>query len=293
MAAGLLSRVPLDAGNSYGVHPFHPFDSRWFYGDAVFILEPWLWLLLGVPVAWNARRPRTRVAVALLLVALVAGMAAVGVVKGGTAAALVAGAALIAVLTYPLTARARVTAAVTALAAFEALSFVLAGAARQTAQAELRGRVRGDIVDIVLNPNPADPLCWMAIAVERDEGARAFALHTGTLSLAPSWHRPSGCASHRFTAGPHAAASARASWNAPLWQPLDRLRALAHDDCWTRAWLQFGRAPAFQGHHIVDLRFAQGERDNFTAMRVPGPRGACPANLTAWAMPRADLLAHK
>jgi inner membrane protein len=24
-----------------------PFDGRWFYGDAVFIIDPWVWLLLG------------------------------------------------------------------------------------------------------------------------------------------------------------------------------------------------------------------------------------------------------
>ena len=42
ISAALLSHELLDAGNSYGVHPFFPFDSRWYYGDAVFILEPWL-----------------------------------------------------------------------------------------------------------------------------------------------------------------------------------------------------------------------------------------------------------
>jgi inner membrane protein len=290
MGAGLLSHVPLDAANSYGVHPFAPFDARWFYGDAVFILEPWLWLLLGIPIAWSARRRLTRAAIALILVGLVAGMAAVGVLAGGTAAALSAGAVVIAALTYRLTVPARAQVALAGVVAFEILSFVLAGRARETAQEELRAHVHGDVVDIVLNPNPADPLCWMAIAVEKDEGAGAFALHTGTLSLAPSWHQPSGCASHRFTAGPDAAAGARASWNAPLWQPLARLRALAQDDCWTRAWLQFGRAPAFQGDRLVDLRFAQGARDNFTAMHVPGPRETCPAHVTGWAMPRADLL---
>jgi inner membrane protein len=34
-----------------------PLDWRWFYGDAVFIIDPWLWLVLGVGV-WAARRTR-------------------------------------------------------------------------------------------------------------------------------------------------------------------------------------------------------------------------------------------
>jgi len=32
-----------------------PFSNRWFYGDAVFIVDPWLWLILGVGI-WLARR---------------------------------------------------------------------------------------------------------------------------------------------------------------------------------------------------------------------------------------------
>jgi inner membrane protein len=35
-----------------------PFDWRWFYGDAVFIVDPWLWLALGAGI-WVARRYRT------------------------------------------------------------------------------------------------------------------------------------------------------------------------------------------------------------------------------------------
>jgi inner membrane protein len=37
----------LDSLNNYGVRPLLPFDNRWFYGDLVFIADPWLWLLLG------------------------------------------------------------------------------------------------------------------------------------------------------------------------------------------------------------------------------------------------------
>ncbi len=65
IAVALASHVLLDSLNSYGVHPFHPFDSRWFYGDAVFIFEPSLWSLLGIAVAWGARNRAGRLAAAL------------------------------------------------------------------------------------------------------------------------------------------------------------------------------------------------------------------------------------
>jgi inner membrane protein len=52
---GVLSHVTLDLLNTYGVRLLLPFDHRWFYGDAVFIIDPWLWLALGAGV-WLARR---------------------------------------------------------------------------------------------------------------------------------------------------------------------------------------------------------------------------------------------
>lgn len=52
---GVFSHVFLDFLNNYGVRLLAPVDWRWFYGDAVFIIDPWLWLLLGIGV-WISRR---------------------------------------------------------------------------------------------------------------------------------------------------------------------------------------------------------------------------------------------
>jgi inner membrane protein len=37
----------LDLMNNYGLRPFLPWDGRWFYGDILFIADPWIWLTLG------------------------------------------------------------------------------------------------------------------------------------------------------------------------------------------------------------------------------------------------------
>ena len=49
----------LDWLNTYGVRLLMPFDRQWFYGDTLFIVDPWLWLLLaaGVVVGRSARAP--------------------------------------------------------------------------------------------------------------------------------------------------------------------------------------------------------------------------------------------
>lgn len=44
---GVLSHPTLDWLNNYGLRWLMPFDGRWFYGDALFIIDPWVWLLLG------------------------------------------------------------------------------------------------------------------------------------------------------------------------------------------------------------------------------------------------------
>jgi inner membrane protein len=42
-----VSHPLLDWTNSYGVRPLLPWDGRWFYGDLLFIVDPWVWLVLG------------------------------------------------------------------------------------------------------------------------------------------------------------------------------------------------------------------------------------------------------
>jgi inner membrane protein len=54
---GVLSHVLLDYLNNYGIRLLAPLDWRWFYGDAVFIVDLFLWIALGTGI-WLARRRR-------------------------------------------------------------------------------------------------------------------------------------------------------------------------------------------------------------------------------------------
>ena len=47
---GVWTHPILDWLNTYGVRLLMPFDGRWFYGDALFIIDPWVWLLAGAVV---------------------------------------------------------------------------------------------------------------------------------------------------------------------------------------------------------------------------------------------------
>jgi inner membrane protein len=52
---GVLSHVFLDYLNNYGVRLLMPFSNRWFYGDTLFIIDPWLWLLFAAAVIAGRR----------------------------------------------------------------------------------------------------------------------------------------------------------------------------------------------------------------------------------------------
>jgi inner membrane protein len=74
---GTMSHPLLDWLNTYGIRLLMPFSGEWFYGDAVFIVDPWLWLMLAAAlVPWRRTPGRVRlfgsVAVAYVLAMIVA-----------------------------------------------------------------------------------------------------------------------------------------------------------------------------------------------------------------------------
>lgn len=51
---GLYSHIVMDLLNSYGLRILMPFSGRWFYGDALYIIDPWMWLVLGAGVIFSS-----------------------------------------------------------------------------------------------------------------------------------------------------------------------------------------------------------------------------------------------
>ncbi len=47
---GVWSHPLLDWLNTYGIRLLMPFNDTWFYGDTLFIVDPWFWLLAGAGV---------------------------------------------------------------------------------------------------------------------------------------------------------------------------------------------------------------------------------------------------
>jgi inner membrane protein len=279
IAIALASHLVLDSWNSYGVHPFWPLTARWYYGDAVYILEPWLWLLLGVAAVLNTVNVPGRLLFGVALVGLVIVGASLQVIPVAALVALLVSAAALGASLRRREPRRRSAVALTLALAFVAGLFALREVARGEVLAAMEPAVRPRLVDVVLSPGAANPLCWSALTIARDGTREQYVMTRATAAVL----LPSGCGPRRTGA---------VEWDAPRTQSLAALRARFRADCWVRGWMQFGRAPQIVGDTISDVRYGGVPRGNFTTMRLlpPAEAARCPANLTAWRPPRADLL---
>ncbi len=97
---GTWLHVFMDWLNSYGVRLLMPFSNRWFYGDALYIIDPWLYLFFGAafviarvggarnwPAPWLAARGGLAVAGAYVALMLASNMWARAEVRDGLARA--------------------------------------------------------------------------------------------------------------------------------------------------------------------------------------------------------------
>lgn len=58
-AVGVVTHPFLDYLNNYGMRWLMPVRNQWFYGDSLFIVDPWLYLLLGLGLWFGHRNRRS------------------------------------------------------------------------------------------------------------------------------------------------------------------------------------------------------------------------------------------
>ncbi len=57
-AVSVFTHPLLDYLNTYGVRWLMPFTGRWWYGDALFIVDPWIWAVLAAGIVLSRRAER-------------------------------------------------------------------------------------------------------------------------------------------------------------------------------------------------------------------------------------------
>ncbi len=293
---GSLLHIALDATNNYGVHPLWPIETRWFYGDSVFIVEPWLWVAALPPLMASARSKIGRyTALALLLTGLA--LTSRFPNPAGFVVALIIAAAGWSLLAARLNDRPRWLAAVGAWLGVTLVFALAAGLARRTITESL-GEARNGLVDLVTTPIPANPLCVSAISLEV-AGDRYLA-SLGQVSLWPGLVPPESCPREqgertaRLEPVSNAGSPPGLRWYG-RWQGSRRELSKLAERCDVAAFLRFARAPFWlrreSGAVVVgDLRFDRTEKLEFTELELPAEVGACPPNVPPWQAPRGALV---
>ena len=291
---GLSLHLLMDALNSYGIHPFHPFDSRWFYGDRVFIAEPAFWVLFGVPLALQIGRAWLRIGLVSLLIALCLGLTLLQYLTWSSLILL----ALAALALFVLHQRGAAQGRGSLLAAF-ALSVVFVGVqgfASAKARAVLARAWQAEdprlrVLDSALSPFPSNPVCWMYVSILSDPRRDLYLVRRGILSLAPAQVPVSACPSAFFA---HERLTVLSPALALQWQQqgsLKALRDLKQQNCHFAAWLRFARAPFLSGAEATDVRFGSLAEHNFATLKLADfVDQKCSPYVPQWDFPRADLL---
>ena len=283
----------MDFGNNYGVHPFWPLSSRWFYGDTIFIVEP-LWWAVAIPIlAPRIQRAWLKGLLWILLGAVLLVCWFVPFVLPASRFTLLALAGVAGVVGARASARAGITFALGSWLAIAATFRVGSSAAKQQLTRATEAAFPAlSIHDIAASPMPANPSCWETLVVGEQGGQ--YRVLRASVALWP-------LATERCTAGLDVEPTAQVSkldrpsrggvrWIHQYSAEIAELRKLTHDDCRFRALLQFARVPYAGERRAGDLRYDRKPEPDFSDLDLPADAGPCPRWLPGWELPRASLL---
>jgi inner membrane protein len=294
LSVGLGLHMLMDYLNSYGIHPFHPYDSRWFFGDMVFILEPVFWVACGIPVAMAVKSRWLKGLLVACLIGLLVFFAMRGFLLWGSLFFLIGLALVLGLVQQKSGARG---IAALGLSAFVMLAFI--GVQNFSSQRALLTVVqsveskdpKSRFLDASMTAFPSNPFCWTFASIESNERAGTYRLRRGVLSVAPEAMPVAECPA-AFSERPRQKEATPSIVFLDVEEgSLRTLRDLQITNCHVGAWLRFARMPLVSKTQASDERFASGLRENFTTMRFGDfDSRECSPHIPGWDFPRKDLL---
>ncbi|HKO62222.1 MAG TPA: metal-dependent hydrolase [Pyrinomonadaceae bacterium] len=260
----------MDWTNNYGVRPFLPWSSEWFYGDFLFVIDPVLWLTLGGAAFLLTGHNKKKLAVWLLLAAVLTFLVFFGPTdRGGLANPMLLRvfwiiALVVLLILFWRDAGKRWKHRV-AIAAFVIVSIYMSGlsllhrsalkqARREAAMISVDNSER--VVDVAAMPVLANPFNWLCV-VETERAAYKF-----SLSLADSRGRRNEVRYERpEVLNSPAMAQANSDRRTTFFMEFARfpIARIVGEDCTTRTLVQF-----------ADLRYTEpGENRGTFSLEVP------------------------
>jgi len=252
-----LTHPCLDWLNNYGMRWLMPFRDTWFYGDSVFIMDPWLWMILGL--GWGiGRRPSkvssiTAAVLAGLVIWLVGSRAPDYLPIVGSVFALL----LLAFLWRPrvrgLSAHRAATVGLVLGSLYIGILISLHALTVSRVSAELQDRGLTNYRELMAGPTPTNPLAWdIVVEIQDSYQWGRFDWRHGSLMMSQAEL-------------PAARTSSR--WNDILTsgQASGFLR-------WVRyPWLEIESTPAGSRVYLMDARYTRGRTSGFGASVIELP----------------------
>ena len=299
MLLALLLHVGMDFTNNYGVHPFWPFYNGWLYGDSIFIWEPLLWTA-AAPLAFLLRTKVARTLIWALLMTALAVCFTSGLVPLVSSLLMTALAGMMLAIGKSAAPRTALFAGIVVWIGITGL-FAMN---RSIAEAQIRDLIGSripdtQVLDYVLTPMPADPLCWdVMLPMLNDEH---YVIRHGSWSILPGLISGAQCPGRALfndITAPMTKVSeldtASVLWHGEMIMPRDQMAALAQAHCIAAEFMRFARVPWSLRREaswiIGDLRYDRESELGFAELDLKDDANVSCPRPAPWLPPRSDLL---
>jgi len=287
---GIITHIALDFLNAYGVHPLWPFDNRWYYGDTLFIIEPWVWMILLIPMyfvsSWKSIQYGA-ISVFLIVLGLIFFSGRV-IPKASIPVVLFCVPYFFFLRKTRLRHRPLVS-----LAGF---CLVVAVFAHQGFR--VRENFKGTARDIILSPMPANPWCWRVITMELPPETPTYQLRRAMVSSWPGWMSLEQCLESLGVVWPirdvTRLVGTELVWMGGVERPLKELRDYHRSYCDIQGYMKVSRAPYLWNEDgkmlISDMRFDLVKVKGFSVLEAGKVQSPNCQPFPPWVEPRRDLL---
>jgi inner membrane protein len=283
----------MDWWNIYGVHPFYPFDNKWYYGDAIFIVEPLIWVSLA-PLCFFLSEKKFYQGLSLVVPAAAISLTTLLVGPITTITVVIFFVSTFIWEWKKPSHNSGLIICTIALVTF----FIGAQSAKHSTASGPAVPQGANLLESAVSPAPANPFCWKFYSMSVDEND--YIVRTGVFSLLPTLVSPTACMMSRWTDKTVNFLPLENSSKAMNMEGEYRISradfkaALAN--CEFSALMIFARIPfivkdSLTGETIFgDLRFDNEKGLGFSEFSLNSAT-TCPGlNIPPWVPPRLELL---
>jgi len=296
---GPFLHIGLDSLNTYGVHPFWPFNNDWFYGDSMFIVEPILWVSI-IPFLLFSVSRKISFFIWFCLFAGIMMLPWWSLMTPPKASLMIN---FIGLLTFLLflfvkSVRKKIVLAMT-LPLLIITAFIIS---TQIAKQQIQADTNKQFIEIATTTFPGNFFCHMGITIEM-KGSQ-YIVHKGATSIAPGLFSHRECAEYAkstnvtaFMSAPDYSSNKKVVWLGKFEADINELKQLRKIDCDIADYLRFSRIPfwLWVGEKFVigDVRFMRGRKMGFSGVEFhPNLRATCSMKnkFVPWTEPLLEIL---